>query len=228
MFTRFWWGSNDERCKIHWHSWKNLSLPKCKGGMGFRDLKTFNAALLAKQSWKLMTEENPLLTAVFKARYFKNSSILKARRGYSPSYTWRSIWGAKSVLLEGLGWRIGNGCLVDASHDIWVPFGGKIESPRSITIAQPEMWVADFINFEKGEWNFDCLSQFFDEDSVSAIMSIPWLSCWGRDKLFWWLTKDGEYSVKSGYWLGLMGNQRSEVSPDAADERKQWARIWNL
>ena len=48
MFSRFWWGANEEHRKIHWHCWKDMCLPKNKGGMGFGDLKTFNMALLAK------------------------------------------------------------------------------------------------------------------------------------------------------------------------------------
>ena len=48
MFSRFWWGTNEEHRKIHWHCWKDMCLPKNKGGMGFGDLKTFNMALLAK------------------------------------------------------------------------------------------------------------------------------------------------------------------------------------
>ena len=86
-----------------------MCLPKSKGGMGFRDLKCFNTALLAKQSWRLLEGANTLLHDVFKARYFKHTSVLEALRGHDPSFTWRSIWGAKSLLIEGLGWKIGNG-----------------------------------------------------------------------------------------------------------------------
>ena len=67
MFARFLWGSNNEQRKIHWHRWLDMCLPKNKGGMGFRDLKVFSAALLAKQSWRLLTGANPLLSAVFQA-----------------------------------------------------------------------------------------------------------------------------------------------------------------
>ena len=33
----FWWGDEEDQRKVHWTSWDNLTKPKCKGGMGFRD-----------------------------------------------------------------------------------------------------------------------------------------------------------------------------------------------
>ena len=92
-----WWKTKDPLAQLVQHEFA-----KNKGGMGFRDIKIFNAALLAKQSWRLMTEANPLLTIVFKARYFKHSTVLDARRGYAPSYTWRSIWKQSPFCLRVL------------------------------------------------------------------------------------------------------------------------------
>lgn len=99
--------------------------------MCFHDLKCFNAALLAKQTWKLLMGTNPLLLQVLKAHYFKNSSILESNRGCDPSFTWQSLWSAKSLLLEGLGWRIGNGINVRVWHDNWVPRGSQLIVPTT-------------------------------------------------------------------------------------------------
>ena len=49
MIKNFWWGQKKEERKIAWLNWEKMCEPKCNGGMGFKDLKLFNKALLAKQ-----------------------------------------------------------------------------------------------------------------------------------------------------------------------------------
>lgn len=85
---KFWWGSSEEKRKIHWINWDSLSTPKCFGGLGFKDLRCFNLALLAKQGWKLLSNPTTLISRVLKAKYFNNCDFLDANLGSNPSYTW--------------------------------------------------------------------------------------------------------------------------------------------
>ena len=84
-----------------WVSWEKLCKPKAEGGMGFRDLKAFNLALLAKQGWRILQQLNSLVHRVYKAKYFAKESFLNAQVGRRPSYAWRSILAARDIIKKG-------------------------------------------------------------------------------------------------------------------------------
>lgn len=76
----YWWGFNQgQEKRIRWMSWEILKESKSKGGMGFRRLYKFNMELLAKQGWCLLTRHKFFVVHALKAKYYPNSSILKAK-----------------------------------------------------------------------------------------------------------------------------------------------------
>ena len=84
--SNFWWGQKEKERKMAWMSWKKICTTKEKGGMGFRDLKAFNLALLAKQGWRILKNQNSLVHRIFKAKYFAKKTFLEAELGRRPSY----------------------------------------------------------------------------------------------------------------------------------------------
>ena len=58
LMGSFWWGQKERERKMAWVSWEKLCTPKAEGSMGFRELKAFNLALLAKQGWRILKNLN--------------------------------------------------------------------------------------------------------------------------------------------------------------------------
>lgn len=112
MISQFWWGQKKDKRKVSWIARDKLCRPKANGGMGFKDLKAFNLAFLAKQRWQLLQNQSTLFHQVFKAKYFKHSTFLEVELGNHPSFAWRSIMDIKKIVVEGAQWNIGNGSKV--------------------------------------------------------------------------------------------------------------------
>lgn len=87
-------------------------MPKGKGGMGFRDLQSFNLAMLAKQVWRLLSDsviQTLLCARVLRARYYPDGNLLKAKMKSGCSYTWQSLLAGLECFKRGYIWRVGSG-----------------------------------------------------------------------------------------------------------------------
>ena len=84
-------------------------MQKGKGGMGFRDLQSFNLAMLAKQVWRLLSDPDSLCARVLRARYYPEGKLLNAKLKSGGSYTWQSILAGLECFKEGYIWRVGDG-----------------------------------------------------------------------------------------------------------------------
>ncbi|XP_042944638.1 uncharacterized protein LOC122278523 [Carya illinoinensis] len=68
LLRKFWWGFNEGKAKIQWVKWDKLSKPKNQGGLGFRNFKSFNLALLAKQGWQDLEEAGSIARLIWARR----------------------------------------------------------------------------------------------------------------------------------------------------------------
>ena len=113
VIFKFWTVSNDRKRRIHWVNKERLYIPKGLGDMGFHDLRTLNLALLAKQVCRLLHNPSSLVAHLLQAKYYPNGTVLTTNLGHRPSFTWRSLWEARSITKKGTRWIIRNGCSVD-------------------------------------------------------------------------------------------------------------------
>lgn len=98
-----------------------LTQAKKDGGMRFRDLRTFNLAMLAKQGWRLLHEKESLLYGCFKAKYFPRGPFLEANDVPNGSFMWKSLLIAQHILKKRCCWRVGDGRSIRVMHDKWIP-----------------------------------------------------------------------------------------------------------
>jgi hypothetical protein len=228
---RFWWGSSEGQNKVHWKAKKELLKSKFHGGLGFRDMHTFNKALLAKQVWRLHTNPLSLISLCLKAKYYPNTDILQATQRSQPSYAWQSIQQAIEIIKKGSCWRIGNGQKVRIWEDNWLisQNGFKIFTPQPNNSSISK--VSDIITLQPSKsWNSDIINQVFIPFERDQIHQIPLVKEQTDDQLMWPFTKEGSYTVKSGYNIikSWHDNVNSVSTSTNNLDMKLWKTIWTL
>lgn len=170
------------------------------GGLGLRDVKSFNDALLAKQAWQLEKEPNSLVSTFFRTTYgaspltWLSQSRRSSRRH---SYAWRSITRGAAILERGSAWRVSSGLRVRTSEDKWTP--KPLTFKPLVDPSSKPLWVAELIDPQSRNWKIMDIHRKFEEASANAILSTYLPSSPGDDVLYWRFSANGLYTVKSSY-----------------------------
>ena len=125
-----------------------LCVHKDNGGLGFKDLTNFNMVMLGKQLWRLIEKPNTFFSRVFKRRYYRNASPLEPIRSYSPSYGWRSIIYARSLVCKGLIKRVGTWSSISVWNDLWISSTRPRLANKNLHNSYPDLTVDSLINSE--------------------------------------------------------------------------------
>jgi hypothetical protein len=81
-----------------------MTKPKIQGGIGFRDLRIFNQALLAKQAWRLLEHPESLCARLLKAKYYPAGELLDTVFPKNASPCWQGITFGVELLKQGMIW----------------------------------------------------------------------------------------------------------------------------
>ncbi|CAH9083997.1 unnamed protein product [Cuscuta epithymum] len=219
MMNGYWWKGKSEK-GIRWRNWDSLCKPKKYGGMGFRKIRDFNLAMLAKQAWKLQTEPESLVSRVFKARYFPDGSYVTAKIGGSPSFIWRSLFEVQNIIKKGSKWRVGNGNHINVWRDSWLPDKVNPKITSVCVEGLEEATVAGLLNSKGEDWDLDILKDLFNERDIDLIRSIPISNRLVEDRLIWSGEQNGCFSVKSCY--------RQVVGEFRPEEWLGWTAMWKF
>ena len=231
VIAQFWWGDDEGDKKMHWYTWWKLCYPKSEGGMGFRDLHSFNLAMLAKQIWRLVTNPDSLCAQILKAKYYPNGSILQAGPKNGSSFTWQSIVAAIPTCKRGIIWRVGSGDNINIWNDPWVPssIDKRVITPRGLSVLTK---VSELICPITGMWDEQMLIDNFNPVDVDRIMRIPLNTQSFDDFIAWHLDTRGIFSVKSAYhaeWIrSFRRHANSHPGQGTSTEQPVWRMLWKV
>lgn len=213
--TKFLWNSNNNVNKIHWISWDDLCKHKSQEGLGLRDLLLFNPSMLAKQAWKLATQEDSLLHSFFKSLYFKDSLFLDAPAPRNSSFIWKGIlWG----LDKGIGWRIGNDCRSNIWKSNWLRSSSSFKAITTPTSDSAPQMVVDLITIKGGKfvWDYEKVKAIFPPIGHDRILNVCIPHYWSPDVLAWLPHWDGICTVRKGYFFARFLQSLSHSQPETS------------
>ncbi|XP_071920756.1 uncharacterized protein [Coffea arabica] len=173
-------GEKDNKNKVHWVAWKQLTREKKRG-----DLENH-------QKSKSVIQQK-----ILKSKYFPNCSVLDCKSPNNASWFWQSIMSAREELQWGIQKRIGNGLLTRIWEDQWIP---NQHLGRPVTTKPEDCQVQKVADLIEGyRWNRNLIFKNFKKEDAENILKIP-ISITGReDDFFWTENQKGEYTVQSGY-----------------------------
>ena len=169
-------------------------LPKHLGGLGFRDVRLFNQALIAKIAWRLITKPECLLSCILLEKYCHNASFLKVAPAASSSHGWKGILWGKELLLDHLGKAIGDGDSTRVWTDSWICTSSDLKPSGPILPQHQDLLVSDLLSRETKEWNRALIDDLLPELS-EHITSIRPSLLGAADAFIWTQSNSGIYSA---------------------------------
>jgi hypothetical protein len=177
-------------------------LPKCLGGMGFRDMKLFNQAFLARQARRLIQYPDSLCATLLKEKYFPRGELVDTVFPADASPTWRVVEHGLALLKKGQIWRVKSGEKVQIWRDPWIPrppsFKPSLKKGRARL-----RWVSQLMKPGTYEWDEQVINSCLYPHDAKEVLNIRLTHRAEEDIIAWYYERSGIFSVKSGYKLAL-------------------------
>uniref|UniRef100_A0A2N9JAL9 Reverse transcriptase domain-containing protein n=1 Tax=Fagus sylvatica TaxID=28930 RepID=A0A2N9JAL9_FAGSY len=223
----FLWGGMGEGKKFHLVNWAQVCQPVHLGGLGIRNLRIFNKALLGKWLWRFGNEREALWRLVIVAKYGDQHGGWSSGEVLGPNGVslWKNIRKNWTTFSHFLNFEIGDGATVRFWTDRWCGTTSLKEAyPDLFRITRnKEAWVKEHLQYhnEVVSWvlNFIRPIQDWEEESLSSFLDLLYSSSvkgYGLDKMCWCGAQEKGFQVKSFYKAMLP--QTAAVGP--------WRNIW--
>ncbi|KAK3193377.1 hypothetical protein Dsin_024687 [Dipteronia sinensis] len=106
--------------------WSDICLPKKEGGLGIKDLSSWNKALMIRHRWILIYGTSNLWSSWIKAYHLKDSNLWEAKAPCTCYWNWRKLLHLRPLVHPLIRHFIGNGSSTFLWFDNWHPDGSLI------------------------------------------------------------------------------------------------------
>ena len=170
-------------------------------GLGFKELESFNLALLAKHWWRLIHNEQSLSFKILQSKYFPNQDPMQVMKDSRGSYLWHSLLEGRKVVEKRAFWKVGDGYRIDAWRDAWLNKSPSFKPSPPDLIEPTALRVANLIDQDRRIWKHDMIREIFTETDGTNISSIHLSREKIPNKLIWRSLTIGEFTVRSAYYV---------------------------
>eukprot|EP00253_Pinus_taeda_P006671 PITA_06671 len=237
IYRKFLWGGPKQQKKWALCSWKSLTKPKGKGGLGLRDPWTLNQVLAAKLRWRWLQGGSDLWKEIWTVKYnmpLTLEGILRDQNIPRGSDIWNLSLQSRDLVDNHIFWEIRGGQIARFWDEDWQQRGKMMNIPgmqeiHRSGVARDLMTVKDYWNAAPGneewrdwkpleEWNRNASEEqksVFRKEMDSRKIK----KRYGRDILRWGKETKGIFSIQEAYKL--------KTQNDPGDEEQKWKKIWN-
>ncbi|XP_018463796.1 uncharacterized protein LOC108834975 [Raphanus sativus] len=122
---------------------------------------------------------------------------------------------AKELILTGIRQKVHSGNEIRAWEDPWIPTIPSRPARTCAPVVHPLMAVSELMTGNPRCWDAQKLEQYVQREDIELKTSLAISQEFSRDEYCWSYTKNGMYTVKSGYWVAtnLLREHTSEPEP---------------
>ncbi|CAH1447584.1 unnamed protein product [Lactuca virosa] len=156
IMRNFLWNSGENRKGVAKVAWNEICKPKIYGGLGLKNLKDWNIALLSDRIWKILSGHNSLWVRWVNSYLLEDRSFWDVGYKDKMSWSWRNLLKIRPHLRDSFYVQIGSGEGTFMWFDNWHQLGplSYVLSPREIANAGYNIRdrVSDVIVNEEWSW----------------------------------------------------------------------------
>lgn len=155
-----------------------------------------------------------------KAKYFPNVDFLNAKLGDNPSYMWRSLVAAQTILKQGCRRNIGTGSDTFVCKSPWLPCVENGYITTALPCELEGIKVCNLMETNEKRWDDEILGDLFNDRDAQLIKNISLPLRDRNDSWLWLFDSKGELTVKSCY--------RQLVGEQSTQDAGFWKKLWSL